>query len=78
MSSLLRLNYALDPITNLHRWRASHVRRSQKNAKGKFVLTMQKRDSNVGKCVKWWLFTIIAMTILAIIGETMDANGNEI
>mmetsp|Transcript_3824 Transcript_3824/g.5349 ORF Transcript_3824/g.5349 Transcript_3824/m.5349 type:complete len:198 (-) Transcript_3824:136-729(-) len=40
---------------------------------GKFVLTMQKRDSKAGKCDEWWLFTA-----LAIIGETMDKAGNEI
>mmetsp|Transcript_2806 Transcript_2806/g.4239 ORF Transcript_2806/g.4239 Transcript_2806/m.4239 type:complete len:198 (+) Transcript_2806:115-708(+) len=40
---------------------------------GKFVLTMQKRDSKAGKCDEWWLFTV-----LAVIGETMDMKGNEI
>lgn len=40
---------------------------------GKFVLTMQKRDSKAGKCDEWWIFTT-----LAVIGETMDMHGNEI
>ena len=40
---------------------------------GKFVLTIPKKDSNLGKCNEWWLFTV-----LAVIGETMDASGEEI
>ena len=40
---------------------------------GKFVLTIPKKDSKGGKCDEWWLFTV-----LAVIGETMDASGDEI
>jgi translation initiation factor 4E len=40
---------------------------------GKFVLTIPKKDSKGGKCDEWWLFTV-----LALIGETMDASGEEI
>mmetsp|Transcript_499 Transcript_499/g.637 ORF Transcript_499/g.637 Transcript_499/m.637 type:complete len:199 (+) Transcript_499:99-695(+) len=40
---------------------------------GKFVLTLPKRDSKAGKLDEWWLFTV-----LALIGETIDAKGNEI
>jgi len=40
---------------------------------GKFVMTMPKKDSRAGKCDEWWLFTV-----LAVIGETMDASGDEI
>lgn len=39
---------------------------------GKFVLTLPKRDSKAGKLDEWWLFTV-----LALIGETIDAKGNE-
>jgi len=39
---------------------------------GKFVLTLPKRDSKIGKLDEWWLFTV-----LALIGETIDAKGNE-
>mmetsp|Transcript_25923 Transcript_25923/g.31955 ORF Transcript_25923/g.31955 Transcript_25923/m.31955 type:complete len:200 (-) Transcript_25923:195-794(-) len=45
-----------------------------KNVKGgKFVLTLPKRDSKAGKLDEWWLFTV-----LSLIGETIDAKGNEI
>lgn len=40
---------------------------------GKFVLTMPKKDSKSGRCDEWWLYTV-----LAIIGETLDQDGNEI
>jgi len=40
---------------------------------GKWVLTMQKRDSKSGKCDEWWMFTV-----LALIGESMDVTGEEI
>ena len=40
---------------------------------GKFVLTIPKKDSKNGKCEEWWLFTV-----LAVIGETMDMNGDEV
>ena len=40
---------------------------------GKFVLTMQKRDSKAGKLDEWWLFSVLAM-----VGETMDSEGDEI
>ena len=40
---------------------------------GKFVLTIPKADSKAGKTDEWWLFTV-----LALIGETMDASGEEI
>jgi len=40
---------------------------------GKFVLTMPKKDSKSGRCDEWWLYTV-----LAIIGETLDLDGNEI
>mmetsp|Transcript_3658 Transcript_3658/g.4163 ORF Transcript_3658/g.4163 Transcript_3658/m.4163 type:complete len:200 (+) Transcript_3658:263-862(+) len=40
---------------------------------GKWVLTMQKRDSKNGKCDEWWMFTV-----LALIGESMDMTGDEI
>jgi len=40
---------------------------------GKFVLTIPKKDSRSGKCEEWWLYTV-----LAVIGETMDMNGDEV
>jgi translation initiation factor 4E len=40
---------------------------------GKFVLTMPKKDSKSGRCDEWWLYTV-----LALIGESMDLNGNQI
>lgn len=40
---------------------------------GKFVLTIPKKDVKAGKSDEWWLFTVLAM-----IGETMDASGDEI
>lgn len=40
---------------------------------GKFVLTIPKKDSKAGKGDEWWLFTV-----LSVIGETMDASGEEI
>ena len=40
---------------------------------GKFVLTIPKKDSKSGRCDEWWLFTV-----LAIIGETIDVDGNEV
>jgi translation initiation factor 4E len=40
---------------------------------GKFVLTMPKKDSKSGKIDEWWLFTV-----LAIIGETLDMDGDEV
>lgn len=40
---------------------------------GKFVLTLPKRDSKAGKLDEWWLFTV-----LAVIGETIDAKGSEV
>jgi translation initiation factor 4E len=40
---------------------------------GKFVLTMPKKDSRSGKIDEWWLFTV-----LAIIGETLDKDGDEV
>lgn len=40
---------------------------------GKFVLTIPKKDSESGRCDEWWLHTV-----LAIIGETLDADGNEV
>lgn len=43
------------------------------NQGGKFVLTIPKKDSKSGKCEEWWLFTV-----LAVIGESMDLNGDEV
>jgi translation initiation factor 4E len=40
---------------------------------GKFVLTIPKKDSKNGKCDEWWLYTV-----LAVVGETMDVDGNEV
>mmetsp|Transcript_27204 Transcript_27204/g.64611 ORF Transcript_27204/g.64611 Transcript_27204/m.64611 type:complete len:193 (-) Transcript_27204:169-747(-) len=40
---------------------------------GKFVLTLPKKDAKAGKGDEWWLFTV-----LAVIGETMDAAGDEV
>jgi translation initiation factor 4E len=40
---------------------------------GKFVLSMPKKDSRTGRCDEWWLYTV-----LAVVGETMDAHGNQI
>mmetsp|Transcript_17313 Transcript_17313/g.22526 ORF Transcript_17313/g.22526 Transcript_17313/m.22526 type:complete len:196 (+) Transcript_17313:138-725(+) len=42
------------------------------NAKGgKWVLTIPKKESRAGRLDEWWLHTI-----LALIGETMDENGD--
>ena len=40
---------------------------------GKFVLSMAKKDPKSGKFDEWWLFTV-----LALIGETMDATGDQV
>lgn len=40
---------------------------------GKFVLTLPKQDAKMGKGDEWWLYTV-----LAVIGETMDATGDEV
>jgi translation initiation factor 4E len=40
---------------------------------GKFVYTLLKKDSKQGKCDEAWLFTVLAM-----IGETMDATGDQV
>jgi translation initiation factor 4E len=40
---------------------------------GKFVMTIPKKDSKSGKCDECWLFTV-----LAIVGETMDATGDQV
>ena len=40
---------------------------------GKFVLTIPKKDSKTGRCDEWWLYTV-----LAIIGETLDMDGDEV
>eukprot|EP00543_Licmophora_paradoxa_P005392 CAMPEP_0202455628 /NCGR_PEP_ID=MMETSP1360-20130828/13112_1 /ASSEMBLY_ACC=CAM_ASM_000848 /TAXON_ID=515479 /ORGANISM="Licmophora paradoxa, Strain CCMP2313" /LENGTH=202 /DNA_ID=CAMNT_0049075249 /DNA_START=221 /DNA_END=829 /DNA_ORIENTATION=- len=40
---------------------------------GKFVLTIPKKDSKEGRCDEWWLYTA-----LAIIGETIDLNGDQV
>ena len=40
---------------------------------GKFVHTIIKKDSKLGKCDEGWLFTV-----LAIIGETMDETGDQV
>jgi len=40
---------------------------------GKFVLTIAKKDSKAGKGDEWWLYTV-----LAIIGETMDVDGDQV
>jgi len=40
---------------------------------GKFVLTIPKKDSKNGRCDEWWLYTV-----LAIIGETLDMDGDEV
>ena len=40
---------------------------------GKFILTISKKESRTGKCDKFWLFTLMAM-----LGETLDASGSEI
>jgi len=39
---------------------------------GKFVLTLPKKDSRSGRCDEYWLFTV-----LAVIGETLDATGGD-
>jgi translation initiation factor 4E len=36
-------------------------------------LTIPKKDSKSGRCDEWWLYTV-----LAIIGETLDEDGNEV
>ena len=40
---------------------------------GKFVHTIIKKDSKLGKCDEGWLFTV-----LAVIGETMDESGDQV
>ena len=40
---------------------------------GKFVLTIPKKDSKMGRGDEWWLYTV-----LAIIGETLDMDGDEV
>lgn len=40
---------------------------------GKFVYSLLKKDSKLGKCDEAWLFTVLAM-----IGETMDATGDQV
>jgi len=40
---------------------------------GKFVLTMNKKDSKNGKCDEYWLYTV-----LAVLGETMDGTGAQV
>jgi translation initiation factor 4E len=40
---------------------------------GKFILTIPKKDSKSGRCDEWWLYTV-----LAVIGETLDLNGDEV
>ena len=40
---------------------------------GKFVHSIVKKDSKLGKCDEAWLFTV-----LAIIGETMDETGDQV
>mmetsp|Transcript_11899 Transcript_11899/g.18255 ORF Transcript_11899/g.18255 Transcript_11899/m.18255 type:complete len:205 (-) Transcript_11899:195-809(-) len=40
---------------------------------GKFVLTIPKKDSKAGRCDEWWLYTV-----LAIVGETIDLNGDQV
>jgi translation initiation factor 4E len=40
---------------------------------GKFILTINKKESRVGKTDKYWLFTLMAM-----LGETLDTSGSEI
>jgi len=40
---------------------------------GKFVLTIPKKDSRQGRCDEWWLYTV-----LSIVGETIDLNGNQV
>jgi len=40
---------------------------------GKFVLSFPKKDSKAGRSDEWWLHTV-----LAIIGETLDMDGDEV
>jgi translation initiation factor 4E len=40
---------------------------------GKFVFTIGKKESKQGRCDEQWLFTV-----LAVIGETMDATGDQV
>jgi len=40
---------------------------------GKFVLTIPKKESRAGKCDEYW-----TLTVLALVGETMDASGSTI
>lgn len=40
---------------------------------GKFVLTIPKKESRAGKLDEYWLHTV-----LAVIGETMDATGDQV
>lgn len=40
---------------------------------GKFVLTILKKETKSGKCDESWLFTV-----LAIVGEAMDATGDQV
>ena len=66
----------LVPNSNYHIFREGVIPMWEDDANkkgGKFVLTMQKRDSKAGKLDEWWLYTLLAM-----VGETMDSEGNEI
>lgn len=40
---------------------------------GKFVLSFPKKDSKTGRSDEWWLHTV-----LAVIGETLDMDGDEV
>lgn len=40
---------------------------------GKFILTIPKKDSKTGRTDEWWLYTVLAM-----IGETLDLNGDQV
>lgn len=40
---------------------------------GKFVLTLNKKDSKTGKLDEYWLYTV-----LAVLGETIDKTGDEV
>jgi translation initiation factor 4E len=40
---------------------------------GKFVLNIPRKDAKSGRSDEWWLFTV-----LAVLGETMDLNGNQV
>lgn len=69
-SSMLSVN------SNYHLMRDDVLPMWEDNANkngGKFVLTIPKQDSENGRCDEWWLYTV-----LAIIGETLDIDGDEI